>query len=233
MSMRDWAKREVEIACKRENPDRQEGEWDYGCACYESALKAYNSLLDDDHSGMSWDFTKNILTRLMNGLPLTPIEDIPDVWNEVDENKYQCRRQYSLFKYVDKDGNVTYDDIDQIVCYDIGDGWGYHMGFIKRILRQKCPQLREITMPYVPPEKPFKVYTDTFLSDVKEGDFDHKGIIYMITPKGQRIDINMYFDFRGNNVTEISRDEFYSRKEKAVKSQSEQTEGDSYGKETV
>ena len=30
----DWAKREVEIACKRENPSRKEGKFDYGCACY-------------------------------------------------------------------------------------------------------------------------------------------------------------------------------------------------------
>ena len=35
MSMLEWAKREVEIACKNENPDRKEGEFDYGCACYE------------------------------------------------------------------------------------------------------------------------------------------------------------------------------------------------------
>ena len=233
MSMRDWAKREVEIACKRENPDRQEGEWDYGCACYESALKAYNSLMDDGHSVMSWGFTKTILTRLMNSLPLTPIEDVPEVWIEIGENEYQCQRQHSLFKYVDKDGNVTYHDNDLIVCYDIGDDYSYHMGFIDRILRQKCPQLLEITMPYVPPEKPFEVYTDIFLSDVKEGDFDHIGIIYMITPQGQRIETHIYFDFRGNNVTEISRDEFYFRKGKAVKCQSEQTEGDSHGKETV
>ena len=32
MSMMDWAKREVEIACKKENPNRKEGEFDYGCA---------------------------------------------------------------------------------------------------------------------------------------------------------------------------------------------------------
>lgn len=59
MSTLDWAKREVEIACKRENPDREPGEWDYGCACYESALKAYRSI------------TRDILIRLMRSLPLT------------------------------------------------------------------------------------------------------------------------------------------------------------------
>ena len=47
MGMKEWAEREVQIACKRENPDRKEGEWDYGCACYDSALKAFNSLMED------------------------------------------------------------------------------------------------------------------------------------------------------------------------------------------
>ena len=82
MGMKEWAKREVQIACKRENPDRKEGEWDYGCACYESALKAFNSLMEDGHSGMSIGFTIQILNRLIAGKPLTPIEDTDDIWKE-------------------------------------------------------------------------------------------------------------------------------------------------------
>ena len=57
----EWAKKEVEIACKRENPNRKKGEFDYGCACYESALKAFESLTEDNHSGYSIGITKNIL----------------------------------------------------------------------------------------------------------------------------------------------------------------------------
>lgn len=45
MSLQEWAKNEVEIACKRESLDRKEGEFDYGCACYESALKNRNGTL--------------------------------------------------------------------------------------------------------------------------------------------------------------------------------------------
>ena len=45
MSMMEWAKREVEIASKRERGDKPESEWDYGCACYDSALKAFESLI--------------------------------------------------------------------------------------------------------------------------------------------------------------------------------------------
>ena len=95
MNMKKWAKREVEIACKKENPDQKEGEWDYGCACYESALKAFDSLMEDGHSGFSIGMTKHILNRLIDGKPLTPIEDVPEVWLDAgsrygDGTRYQC-----------------------------------------------------------------------------------------------------------------------------------------------
>ena len=78
MSMTEWAKREVEIASKRERGDKPESEWDYGCACYDSALKAFESLCGDGHSGFSIGITKGILNRLIDGKPLTPIEDIEE-----------------------------------------------------------------------------------------------------------------------------------------------------------
>ena len=76
MSMTEWAKREVEIASKRERGDKPESEWDYGCSCYDSALKAFESLCGDGHSGFSIGITKGILNRLIDGKPLTPIEDM-------------------------------------------------------------------------------------------------------------------------------------------------------------
>lgn len=44
-NMLEWAKQEIELACKLECGDRPKDEFDYGCACYESALKAFKSLL--------------------------------------------------------------------------------------------------------------------------------------------------------------------------------------------
>lgn len=82
MNLLDWAKREVEIACKHENPYRKEGEFDYGCACYESALKAFESLLEDGHYGFSIKMTQAILNRMIDEQPLTPIEDTDDIWRE-------------------------------------------------------------------------------------------------------------------------------------------------------
>ena len=88
-NMLEWAKQEVELACKRERGHRSKYEFDYGCACYESALKAYKSLLGDGHSGMSIGYTKHILNRLIDGKVLTPIEDTPDIWNDCARYDYE------------------------------------------------------------------------------------------------------------------------------------------------
>ena len=69
--MYSWAEQECRLACKRENPnfDFDSNDFDYGCSCYKSALKAYNSLVEDDHSGMSfsYEFPAGKPTILMAG----------------------------------------------------------------------------------------------------------------------------------------------------------------------
>lgn len=216
MKMSEWAKREVEIACKKENPDRKEGEFDYGCACYESALKAFNSLLEDGHSGYSIGFTKNILNRLIDGQPLTPIEDTEDIWEERGAYKdgvkksYQCKRMGSLFKDVYEDGTVRYDDVDRFICYDSDSNIGYHNGFIKKIATE---YVGEITMPYYPSTKPIKIYTSECLFDPKNGDYDTVGIEYLEFPDGQRITIARYFKEAEDGFEEIDYDEYKTRLE--------------------
>ena len=59
MSMYDWAKREIEIA-KKYNKNDNEEDFDYIGGCYDSALKAYQCLCDDDHSGLSFSMTRSI-----------------------------------------------------------------------------------------------------------------------------------------------------------------------------
>ena len=124
-NMLEWAKREIELACKRERGNRPRDEFDYGCACYASALKAFKSLPRDGHSGMSIGYTKHILDRLLDGKVLTPIEDTPDIWNDCARYEYeigystqQCKRMSSLFKYIYDDGTVKYKDINRFVCAD-------------------------------------------------------------------------------------------------------------------
>ena len=198
MSMYEWAKKEVEIACKKENPERKDGEFDYGCTCYQSALKAFKSLCDDGHSGMSISITKNILNRLIDGNPLTPIEDTEDIWrvesyrnDELDFTSYQCSRMFSLFKYVYDDGRIEYSDNDSFVCCTT-DGGTYHYRFIEKIATE---YVGKITMPYSPLSKPIHVYANDYLYNPDNGDFDTIGIFSIDTPDKGVIEVNRYFKF--------------------------------------
>lgn len=213
MNMKEWAKREVEIACKRENPNRKEGEFDYGCACYESALKAFNCLMEDDHSGMSIGFTKSILNRLIDMKCLTPIEDTDDIWNHVYNSKdggkcYQSKRMPSFFKDVYPDGAVKYNDINRVVKVDINTDTIWNNGLVDRIINELYP----ITMPYIPTDKPFKVYCEDFLTDPKNGDYDTIGMLYGIDPFGDRFEINRCFKDGDRDMIEIDKEEYESRK---------------------
>lgn len=215
MGMIEWAENEVKIACERERKanNTPEGEWDYGAACYESALKAYKSLAEDGHSGMSFSLTKNILIRLMNHQPLTPIEDTDDIWREcswrADDHKvYQCERMTSLFKYVYDDGNVTYSDNGRVTCIDIDTGHSWSNSSLTDIVNGIFP----ITMPYIPPVKPYEVYFEDFLSDPKNGDYDTKGVLYVIDPEGERLEIDRFFGEIDGEFVEITKEEYERRR---------------------
>lgn len=219
MNMIDWAENEVKIACEKEHPGLKEGEWDYGCACYQSALKAYKSLAEDGHFGFSWGMTANILKRLIDDKPLTPIEDTDDVWDKDHERRYmnhvikQCLRRSSLFKYVYNDGRIEYHDNDQFICIDIHSGATYSLGLIRDVMSEKFP----ITFPYMPGNA-IKVYCEDFLADLRNGDFDTVGIIYYQTDDGKE-DIKRYFKALSNNSgwKEINFDEYMKRKVMADK----------------
>ena len=219
-SMLEWAKREIELACKRERGNRSKYEFDYGCACYESALKAYKSLLGDGHSGMSIGYTKHILDRLLDGKVLTPIEDTPDIWNDcalydykVGYSTKQCKRMSSLFKDIYDDGAIKYKDIGRFVCTDKDKpSITWHSGLIDKILDEKFP----ITMPYMPSDRPYLVYCSEVLTDPHNGDFDTVAIWYVKKPNGDREDINRFFKEGEDDWVEISEAEYQTRNEMEV-----------------
>jgi hypothetical protein len=211
--MIEWAKREVEIASKRERGDKPESEWDYGCACYAGALEAFEVICKQGHSGMSISITKHILNRLIEGKPLTPIEDTEDVWNSVIDRRdnfteYQCNRMSTLFKRVYDDGSVTYSDIDRAVCVNIQSGVTYYSGQARKLVDELYP----LTMPYMP-KAPYKVYCEDYLADAKNGDFDTIGIRYLITPDGERVTVDKFFKENNRGFIEISLEEYLERVE--------------------
>lgn len=223
MRMSEWAKREVELACKKENPNWDGESFDYGCACYQSALKAYQSLCEDEHSGYSFNITKNILIRLMEGNPLTPITD-DDFFVENDmpleseeylkeqglRSDLQCPRKSSLFRKETLDGKVSYTDVDRVVYVD-ADGHCWVNGRTRKIIDEMFP----ITMPYNPSNEPYRVYGEDFLLDNKNGDYDHEAFLYVVTPDGEKIEPNEYYKEVDGEIVKISKEEYLADKEKA------------------
>ena len=100
MSMYEWAKKEVELACERERANEEGSDAEYGVRCYKNALEAYKVLCDQGHSGTSISLTRQTLNRLISNKPLTPIEEYGN-WNylsktDISENvikeTYQNKR---------------------------------------------------------------------------------------------------------------------------------------------
>ena len=215
MNMYDWAKNEVEIAKK--SSAMKDEDFDYVGECYDSALKAYKSLCDDGHSGLSFGITSSILKRLLRADPLTPIYDEPDVWNEVaalreDECKvYQCRRMSSLFKDVYPDGRVEYSDVNRITCIDVDTTFSYHSSLADRWFNKNYP----IKLPYS--GEKIDVFMEEFLTDEKNGDFDTVGILYA-NKDGEVININKYYkaDEEDKDWVEITQAQYYKRKLKKI-----------------
>lgn len=234
MDMLDWAENEVKIACKKANPDLKEGEFDYSCAyykSYKSALKAYKSLAEDNHSGFSWAMTAEILKRLTDGKPLTPIEDTEEVWKDPYKQRYsdhtvmQCLRMPSLFKFIYDNGKIEYYDSNQFIGIDIHSGIAYSLGLIRDIMQKEFP----ITFPYMPGNT-IKVYCEDFLAEAGNGDFDTVGIMYYKTEDGVKKDVKRFFKGlpdklghpSGNGWREINFEEYLIRKANAKKLKGEQ-----------
>lgn len=221
-SLELWAEKEVELACKREMQNVEDNEWDYGCACYQSALKAFKSLCKDRHSGMSIALTTDILNRLIDGKCLTPIVDTDDIWSDGwassrDGVKIrQCKRMSSLFKDIHPDGSVAYNDVDRVVCYNVREpGMSYHSSLGSRIVNELFP----ITMPYIPASQPYEVYCEEFLTDsAKHEDFDTVGILYLLKPDGTRVEVGRYFKDGGRSLSfeEIDAKEYTERFKMAI-----------------
>lgn len=221
----DWAAKEVELAIAAEKAASPgTDEWKMGAICYESALRALRSLAHDGHSGFSIQMTKSILNRLVNGQPLTPIEDTDDIWIDItfndgkrvfNDNKkhYQCKRMSSLFKEVAEDGTIVYTDGERVNAVNVDrPDTPYHNGFTTRLVDKIFP----ITMPYLPSSKKFKVVRDEFLVDPKNGDYDTVGYLYILTPDGKQIELNRYFKEIDGQMVQIEKAEFDERKANRV-----------------
>lgn len=194
MTNLEQAKHEVELLNASDCYDR---------LCYESALKAYESLCEDGHSIFSISVTMSILHRLVDGLPLSEIRDTDDEWidHPVDDNRgyksYQCKRYTALFKDVYDDGHIVYTDVDRTIIVNADDPSDSWSGWLSCIVNEMFP----ISMPYYPPSKKYRLFA-RYVSE--DDDATVVEICHVIKPDGSKIDINKIYRFDSNGVrTEI------------------------------
>lgn len=173
----------------------KDNEFDYFGLCYESAMDAYKIMQE---CCANIDSANSLLVKLVDGDALTPIEDIPDIWGVGTTYgkrrlgiTYQCQRMTSLFKHVDKNGVISYTDVDRVTCVDVNDANNtYYFGLADDVVNEMHP----IKFPYLP-EK-YTAYCEDFLVDKRNGDFDTFGIFDLenrngIEPVGEFI--NRFF----------------------------------------
>lgn len=90
----------------------------------------------------------------------------------------------------------------------------YTSGRIYEIVDEFFP----ITMPYSPKGKRYEVYTDDFLYDQDNGDFDCEAFYYMITPEGDKVELNRFYHYpKHGNTIKLTKEEYENMKAKQVK----------------
>lgn len=122
-------------------------------------LHMMQEFANEGHSGFSANYAINILTRLLDFKPLSPLTGEDDEWVKHDygvEPSYQNKRRSSVFK----DANGEVYDIDGKVFWEWmpdldenGPTGGAHRSYYS------CRESRvPVTFPYSPPDKPIYEY---------------------------------------------------------------------------
>lgn len=212
---------EYAIECER-NSAIEENDYsflDYAVECYRSALRTYETMAADGHSGMSWSLTRQILNRLTEGKPLKGLnsyQDRPEEWGErshwmVDDSAVLSNIRYPALSYrVNASGKAIYHDTDRWIfeapdCPNIP----WHNGFLSSYLDEKFP----IQFPYNPIT--IHVRVEEILTDPAHGDFDAMRIIDFADPEtGRKVCINAYFEEVDGKWQEIGKKKWYALRKK-------------------
>ena len=71
-------------------------------------------------------------------------------------------------------------------------------------------------MPYYPNNGKYIVYTESFLTNEDNGDYDTQEFIYLITPEKEKIELNIFEGEVDGKFTTITKEEYEERKKKAI-----------------
>ena len=211
--MINWARNEIKLACI--NRIKQDFEFSFGegkvpdvrrtydqLSCYQSALDAYELMMNAEKSGSSFTMATIILNTLIDWKPLTPLQGTDDEWEKLGEDRYvsdhvntcyRNKRYISLFKYVYDDGHVEYEDIKRVQCIkkydDCTFSSKYYMSYIAKLVNKMYP----IEFPYMPEKRAYVAVLKEYLYDPKNGDYDTIHFIELRKPDGTDDAIGRFF----------------------------------------
>lgn len=219
MNLKEWARKEVELAVSHEShPEEATPEQvDFGVVCFKSALHAFEVLVDENQGGDgALGLSAQILNQLINRQPLSPVDDIPENWEEIskDENgtTYRSTRIESLIRYIRNDGASLCTDASRYYCVDINNpNKPFHGGLGAQMLDEMVP----ITFPYQPVGK-IRIFLEQFPTYPDKPTNDTIGVLYFRFPDGQMQNVNRFL--KENHETkkweEIQMTEYNARRTK-------------------
>lgn len=216
--MKNWAENEIELYKQKNNLD------EYYSMCLDSALRVYEVMCDEGHSGTSWSMTVPILEKLLRCENLTPLTGEDDEWNDValddKETVYQNKRRSSLFKYVAKDGTIRYSYTGRITCVN-ENGICSHFGFVSEIAEQYIPP---IIFPTLLKDRYYVHIVESLYDKENGGDFDTLAIKTIESNAFPTTEIRRYFKEENDGFVEIKAYEYYARMEKIKQNNSKESE---------
>lgn len=219
-STTERVRREVEYAieCERKGINEEDYHFlDYIVECYRSALRAYETMAADGHSGMSWSLTRQIFARLAEGKPLKMInsyQERPEEWTRNDSfdddiPRFNNKRYNPLYCEVTTNETV-YHDTDRWRFYEIDNpNVPWYCGFLARYMDEHYP----IVFPYNPVS--ISVRMEEILTDPAHGDYDAQRIIDFVDPEtGETVNVDACFAEIDGEWQKIGKKKWYALRRK-------------------
>lgn len=136
----EWAKNELDRIGDKDDEMQQ--------LMNSQILQIVELFASHGHSGFSASYALNIITRLLDWKPITPLTGDDSEWNEIGDNEYQNNRCYSIFK---KNGQA-YNVSGKSFSDDGGKTWWTRGGIDGSRVN--------ITFPYTVPSEPERIFVE-------------------------------------------------------------------------
>ncbi|MBO0961978.1 hypothetical protein J1P26_19930 [Neobacillus sp. MM2021_6] len=137
----NWAKQELELIGSHDDEMQQ--------MMNKDILQIVEAFSDQGHSGFSAGYALNLIKRLLDWKPITPLTGEEDEWGEVyytdKEQTQQNKRCSAVFRKY-KDNSTAYYIDGKVFSDDGGETW-----YTNR------DSFVPVTFPYLVPEKPERI----------------------------------------------------------------------------